>query len=459
MNPLSSVIEPIGASALTVITTTTTSEMSRTSSVSTVPSITKLTNETTSCDRILSIMKSISNEISFKGMKTLIELERSFPLIGWDAKSSERLDYFTRVLNSACNSSFSKATVLAAHNALVIDNDVRNELLRPITIEKLVTQYEATNSTSLNHNKRNILNIMPFTSSCPEADCQDKVLCFNVSANGYVAFSSSMKSCSVYHGVCSNCQRIYGPTSIVDRRENRRIVTVESISHNDYVYFSGDLVFSRELLIMFSNNLIHAHTTFEGFAESYVATIVELNKNQQPIYSANAFAKRLQTVWIYYETSRLIFMTSCETSFLFPRSFRPETKSIFIEQNLSFFLHIFTVFWSRHNQLAGIKCKNATCSRIMLIDGHQKSRRLVCSFENLTDTNHSEMGPVLQGCPYAPTRRKRAHDQRGRVMNIGLRFFNESDIFFSRTNSTVLFLSRNVYVKHRRQSKICYNRA
>lgn len=373
-----------------------------------------LTSETVLCDRIFAIMKSISNEVSFKGMKTLVELERCLPSIGGDDKSSERLDYFTRVLNAACSSTYPLATVLAAHNALVIDDDVKNELLRPVNIEKLLVEYEATSDIPSDRHKRNILNIMPFTRSCPEADCYGKALSFYLFTNGYVAFSSSIKSCSVYHGICPNCQRIYGPTSIFDRRSNHRIVTVESISNNAYVHFSGDLVFSRELLIIFSNNLIHAHSTFEGFAESYIATLFELNMNQQPIYSANAFAKKLQTVWMFYEMSRLIFMTSCETSFIFPRSFRPSTKSIFIEQNLSFILHIFTVFWSRHNHLAGVKCKNATCSRIMLIDGHQKSRRLVCSFENLTDTSHSEMGPVLQGCPYAPRRRKRTQNRTGK---------------------------------------------
>jgi hypothetical protein len=41
----------------------------------------------------------------------------------------------------------------------------------------------------------------------------------------------------------------------------------------------------------------------------------------------------------------------------------------------------------------------------MLIDGHQKSNRLICRYENLTNTSHPEMGPVNQGCPYQPQRK------------------------------------------------------
>ena len=43
----------------------------------------------------------------------------------------------------------------------------------------------------------------------------------------------------------------------------------------------------------------------------------------------------------------------------------------------------------------------------MLIDGHQKTNRIICRFENVTNTSHPEMGPVSQGCPYQPHRSKR----------------------------------------------------
>jgi hypothetical protein len=58
----------------------------------------------------------------------------------------------------------------------------------------------------------------------------------------------------------------------------------------------------------------------------------------------------------------------------------------------------------------GIKCKEELCSRAMLIDGHQKCKRIICQFENVTNMSHPEMRPVVQGRPYAPKRSKNLDD-------------------------------------------------
>ncbi|CAF1501294.1 unnamed protein product, partial [Didymodactylos carnosus] len=61
----------------------------------------------------------------------------------------------------------------------------------------------------------------------------------------------------------------------------------------------------------------------------------------------------------------------------------------------------------------GIKCKQELCSRVMFIDGHQKCKRIICQFENVTNMSHPEMGPVVQGCPYAPKRNKKDEKEKG----------------------------------------------
>lgn len=80
------------------------------------------------------------------------------------------------------------------------------------------------------------------------------------------------------------------------------------------------------------------------------------------ILSANAFAKRLEITWIYYELSRFVFVTSRESFVIFPRFFQPETRAMFIEQNLRFVSYLFSVFWSNHQIIDGIKCKKTSCS-------------------------------------------------------------------------------------------------
>lgn len=356
-------------------------------------------------------------------MKLLLELELKFPAIGNDSSASDRLDFFAGIINVACNASYTKTIICAAHNAIMIDDQVRHELLHVFNMDKVIVEYKASNPNSHRHNSRHMINVMPFTISCTQSGCNQRNLDISFSKSCNVVFLTSIRSCALFLGTCTKCQCIYGPTSLIDPHGNRRIVTVESIQNN-YIYFSGDLVFSQEILTMFANSLIHAHSTFEGFAETYLSTLAAIQPNQQARYSTNAFAKRLQVVWIYYELCRLAFVASLETSFALPRSFRPQPRLTYIERNLPFLYHVFTVFWSRHHRFENKKCKES-CSRVMLIDGHQKSRRIVCSYENVTNTSHPEMGPILHGCPYPPRRITNAKSEDGKGLSVNPLFSND----------------------------------
>lgn len=395
-------------------TTSSSSSITPLSSTSTSLPSAEMPNRTTISDNISQIITWTLNHISFHALKTLIDLEIQFPVIGSVSSSSERLDFFTEMINMACNTSYSKNTICAIHNVIIMNDLVKKELLDKVDINELLNQYKTSNKVNSSHQDKNLIHIMPFTNVCVNLNCQEQNLDMLFSRTGHIAHLSSMQPCSIYTGTCKRCKCIYGPSSILDPHTNQRIISVQSIQNKNYVYFSGDLVYSKQLLTTFSNNLIHAHTTFEGFAESYVSTLIDLNAQQTPKYSGNTFAKRLEVVWLYYELSRFIFVTSGEKSVSFPKSFQPEARSIFIERSLPFLFHIFTVFWSNHHMIDGIKCKEELCSRVMLIDGHQKCKRVICQFENVTNMNHSEMGPVVQGCPYAPKRSKKHEKTRGR---------------------------------------------
>ncbi|CAF0966051.1 unnamed protein product [Rotaria sordida] len=239
---------------------------------------------------------------------------------------------------------------------------VKKELFRIVDINKLINRYKSSNKTSLFRNDKNLINIMPFTDVYTNMNCKGQNLDIAFSRTAHIANLIFMQSCSIYIGTCRRCKCIYGPSSILDQHTNQIIITHQLIQSVDYVYFSGDLVYLRQLLTIFSNSFIHAHTTFEDFAESYISTLSDLHPYQVPMYSPNTFAKHLEIVWLYYELSRFIFITTCETSVSFPKSFQPETRSIFIEKNLPVLFHIFTVFWSNHHIINGIKCKEELCS-------------------------------------------------------------------------------------------------
>ena len=80
------------------------------------------------------------------------------------------------------------------------------------------------------------------------------------------------------------------------------------------------------------------------------------------------------------------------------------------ENYSNWWYHLFTTFWSRHKSIPNIKCNQSNCSRCVIADGHQKTRRIVCSFKDVVDTTIDEMTSVEIGCPYGPCRRTKSCD-------------------------------------------------
>ncbi|CAF1688614.1 unnamed protein product, partial [Adineta ricciae] len=117
------------------------------------------------------------------------------------------------------------------------------------------------------------------------------------------------------------------------------------------------------------------------------------------IVTIDTLARNLQSVWLYYELTNFIFMTSKLKEISYP-------YAIAEKRNLNWIYHIFTVFWSNHEDIFG-SCKCGHCSRVIILDGHQKPRRLVCKYDNVTSlVNINELGPLNKGCPYMPQRRQ-----------------------------------------------------
>jgi hypothetical protein len=53
----------------------------------------------------------------------------------------------------------------------------------------------------------------------------------------------------------------------------------------------------------------------------------------------------------------------------------------------------FVEFWTQHQRFTK-SCDPDTCSKLFIVDGHQKSNRLICKYENVFDRFMFEMGPA-----------------------------------------------------------------
>ena len=97
-------------------------------------------------------------------------------------------------------------------------------------------------------------------------------------------------------------------------------------------------------------------------------------------------------------------------------------KAQFLEEHLDWIYNIFSVFWSHHELIPDCHCDKSVCSRVLVLDGHQKPRRTVCRFDNVTSLmNEEELGPCNRGCPYQP--RKRTSGQNN-TNSVYFCFFN-----------------------------------
>ena len=271
-------------------------------------------------------------------------MEMEFSSIESTSSSSERLAFFTRTINIACNTSYDKSIIFAVHNIINMNEIIKKEFLTKIDIKELFSQYEMLHKNDLLNIDKNLIKVKPFTNECTNTNCQREKLNIKFSRTGYILYPTSIKPCSIYTSTCKICKCIYEPSSILDTYTNRRTLTIDSIENLNCICFSGDIVYTKELLTMFSNYLVHGHITLQGFAQSYTATLQDLQIDYSSIFSADAFAKRLEITWIYYELSRFIFVTSKESFVIFPRFFQPETRAMFIEQNLRFVSHLFFCF-------------------------------------------------------------------------------------------------------------------
>ena len=221
----------------------------------------------------------------------------------------------------ACKTAYITRTIYAVHNVIVINEEAKKELIREIDLNELIAQYKLLNQENPSHTNKHFINIMPFTNSCGNPRCHQQNLNIEFSRIAHIIYLTSIKPCSIFNGTYPRCKFIYNSTMILDPQSNQRVVTARSLHNNNYIYFSGDFVYSKEFITTFSNNLVHAYTTFEGFTEGYLHTLIDLHGNHKPILSANALAKRTEIVWLYYELSRFIFITSHEKSITLPKSF------------------------------------------------------------------------------------------------------------------------------------------
>ena len=87
-------------------------------------------------------------------------------------------------------------------------------------------------------------------------------------------------------GICQNCDIEVFPNFYT--QNNQKYVTPESIDNDQFIYFNGNQIFERNLLIDFDQQLAQNTVSFEGYTMAYNAKInaITQRENRQTDFSA-----------------------------------------------------------------------------------------------------------------------------------------------------------------------------
>ncbi len=109
--------------------------------------------------------------------------------------------------------------------------------------------------------------------------------------------------------------------------------------------------------------------------------------------------------WLVINVVKFIFMTTNEKSVAVPTSARyvNECNDYFLAIKFELYKHFFN-FWTNYQRFTR-RCDPVTCSKVFIVDGHQKANRLVCQYKDVFDSSIPERGPVQMGCLYSPLRK------------------------------------------------------
>ena len=115
--------------------------------------------------------------------------------------------------------------------------------------------------------------------------------------------------------------------------------------------------------------------------------------------------KQFQMTWLLVNIVKFIFMTTNEKVVSIPMSVRDvdECNDYFLKIKSDLYTS-FVAFWTEHRRFTR-RCDPTTCSKVFIVDGHQKANRLICQYKDVFDNTIPELGLVQMGCLFAPLRK------------------------------------------------------
>ncbi|CAF1229878.1 unnamed protein product [Rotaria sordida] len=372
--------------------------------------------------------------LSFRAARLLVTFEQYMPAYLVPRRTSflmkERNEFARALIQHELNESYSPEQILHCRNIINANDISKMEMGVWIDLEGAINRFKLIHPGHSYIKDLNMLSLLPFRTQCNNIrngiECGDQLrLEFHMTA--FIIYPTTIQPCTMYSADCKKCKRSYRVSSIYCNNEQKFIFTPEALEKNQYFHLSsGKLVFSRELLVSFSSDLVNGHISFNGAGTSLLSKVARLHPELHKKFDSIGLTRSLEANWIYFELFNFIFMTSSEKQIVVPRALFSarntvrgggmiNAKAQFLEEHLDWIYNIFSIFWSHHEFIPDCQCDKSICSRVLVLDGHQKPRRTVCSFDNVTSfVNEEELGVCNRGCPYQPQKKINNQNNKSR---------------------------------------------
>ncbi|CAF4049255.1 unnamed protein product [Rotaria magnacalcarata] len=226
------------------------------------------------------------------------------------------------------------------------------------------------------------LYLKPYTTQCIQCKKQLKST-FSHRAKTVMSLTKTYQAL-ICTCVCQDCDVEIYPSFYIQNK--KKFITIESVKNDEFIYLNGNQIFDQNLLIDFDQQLVQNTVSFEGYTKAYNSKIqmIKERQNQQLVFTGinncNTMLlneKNFQMTWLLINIVKFIFMTTKEKIITIPMSVRD------VNECTEFFLEIkdelykkFVDFWTHHQRFTK-KCDLATCSKVFIVDGHQKANRLI----------------------------------------------------------------------------------
>ncbi|CAF4143071.1 unnamed protein product [Rotaria magnacalcarata] len=245
--------------------------------------------------------------------------------------------------------------------------------------------------------------LVPFRSSCPSCnrtlDVSDAVqrrirlYCLN----GSVVIGTMITfHCHQNHSnyLCNNDNSSIMIYPNFSRINNRNIYTHNSLYHGNYIYLGGDVAIERSVIDKYTAQIIHHDFSIIGIAASMNQEAFNLG-----YYQLAPIERRLLSNILHAYLIIQIDLSMGYASVSVPCSL--EDFSQWAWEEFPRLLTCFIYLWANHRTLIG-SC-GEHCSKCLVVDGHQKSRRRICAFKDVK-VETEEMKELLIGCCRTPVR-------------------------------------------------------